>query len=674
LIRLHRRATSRFSQFLDHKDKVKEDDVLALWLSYANVQASFGSMEEARLTFRHIQNQSLGVKNASFYLCLAEFEKKQDGVLRAKEALRSGLDNHAEPRQSLKDALEALETVLKTGTRDVEKEKAISPVRSAAKAAAGVPPLPTTRSPTAPSTSSSAAAAGTKRKAEESTSPKRVKKNDGTSLSVDFATASKPAADQINADDTTQGASNLTPRSRAKSHHRPVMRAASLGGLSESRSASKALEGKPKMIVKKDGSPEKSAALKSLSLTSTKSTKGRPPLLAKAPRLSSKGLSGKAQRVNPEQKHQSDSEDDSSMDTASRTETLDVSSLLENVTERPEQTKPKKVPKLDLNYMMNWDPNARRSSAPASSTSDSAKQGRPAAPNSRASMVGRTRTPTMDPIEETSTASKNGSTASAASASSVVTASLHSNTHKSDGSNESHHGSDRTAHSQATAVGEVAKSQSESQAASTAESKPTESSVSSDIAALVAKSNRDFLPLVSESNIVRVNTVPFAKLGVIGKGGSCKVYRALAKDCSIVAIKKVKLGGMDKKAINGYANEIALLKRLRGNPAIIQLYDSEVDLSRKAIFLVMELGEVDLNQVIQQQTLHGGDKHNESNRSALDMNFIRLTWQQMLKAVHCIHEERIIHGKSARKRVVPLITREDCFQLLINTSLIVQVI
>ena len=26
------------------------------------------------------------------------------------------------------------------------------------------------------------------------------------------------------------------------------------------------------------------------------------------------------------------------------------------------------------------------------------------------------------------------------------------------------------------------------------------------------------------------------------------------------------------------------------------------------------------------------------------MNFVRLTWQQMLTAVHCIHEERIIHG------------------------------
>jgi serine/threonine protein kinase len=161
---------------------------------------------------------------------------------------------------------------------------------------------------------------------------------------------------------------------------------------------------------------------------------------------------------------------------------------------------------------------------------------------------------------------------------------------------------------------------------------------------LVAKSNVDFLPLVSEDNILRVKNVPYAKLGVIGKGGSCKVYRALSKDRSILAIKKVKLGGMDQKAINGYANEIALLKRLRGNPSIIQMYDSEVDLSRKAIFVVMELGEVDLNQVMQQQTLGSAKESKSGNRSALDMNFIRLTWQQMLKAVHSIHEERIIHG------------------------------
>eukprot|EP00957_Ditylum_brightwellii_P188618 14359064-Ditylum_brightwellii.AAC.1 len=173
------------------------------------------------------------------------------------------------------------------------------------------------------------------------------------------------------------------------------------------------------------------------------------------------------------------------------------------------------------------------------------------------------------------------------------------------------------------------------------------SSLSPKAVELVAKSNLDFLPLVSENNILRVNSMPYVKLGVIGKGGSCKVYRALTKDCSVVAIKKVKLDGMDKRAIDGYANEISLLKRLRGSPAIIQMYDSEVDLDRKALFLVMELGEVDLNHVLQQQANLNEKDNNSSNFSGssnLNINFTRLTWQQMLSAVHCIHEERVIHG------------------------------
>lgn len=91
-----------------------------------------------------------------------------------------------------------------------------------------------------------------------------------------------------------------------------------------------------------------------------------------------------------------------------------------------------------------------------------------------------------------------------------------------------------------------------------------------------------------ENNIIRVKTVPYVKLGVVGKGGSCKVYRALSKDLSVVAIKKVKLKGLDQKAIDGYANEIALLERLKNNPSIIRMHDSEVDLARKAIFVVME--------------------------------------------------------------------------------------
>ena len=161
---------------------------------------------------------------------------------------------------------------------------------------------------------------------------------------------------------------------------------------------------------------------------------------------------------------------------------------------------------------------------------------------------------------------------------------------------------------------------------------------------VLSKVNQEFLPLVMDNNILKVNHNPYVKLGVIGKGGSCKVYRALSKKCSVVAIKKVKIAGMDRKAIEGYANEIELLKKLQGRPAIIQMYDYQVDIARKSIFVVMELGEVDLNYVLQQQAIRAAENTSTSNNKSLSRNFIRLTWQQMLSAVHCIHEERIIHS------------------------------
>lgn len=182
--------------------------------------------------------------------------------------------------------------------------------------------------------------------------------------------------------------------------------------------------------------------------------------------------------------------------------------------------------------------------------------------------------------------------------------------------------------------------------ASSSEPEPAVSSPplsEAEASALLQTCSRDFLPLTSESNVLRVNSVPYLKLGVIGKGGSCKVYRALTKNCSVVAIKKVKLAGMERKAISGYANEVALLKRLRGNPAIIQMIDSQLDLKRKQLLVVMEQGETDLNHVLHQQALSGASRGQERHRQ-LNMNFIRLTWHQMLSAVHCIHEARIVHG------------------------------
>ena len=93
--------------------------------------------------------------------------------------------------------------------------------------------------------------------------------------------------------------------------------------------------------------------------------------------------------------------------------------------------------------------------------------------------------------------------------------------------------------------------------------------------------------------------------------------------------KQVKLPGMEKKAIDGYLNEIgSLAETLTGNPSIIQMFDSQVDLKRKShLSCHGSQRDFDLGQVLEQQALTGDGGHK------WNMNFIRLTWQQMLTAV-----------------------------------------
>ena len=382
-----------------------------------------------------------------------------------------------------------------------------------------------------------------------------------------------------------------------------------------------------------------SSASSSLHRTPGKLTARKDPALSSSrkPLLSRKKIGGGAIRVSAfDEQPAESSDDDDGPNLMSAANKRKGSSSSGNDSKPP----PQKISKMDIGYLLNWDPTAHRRK--------DAEDGEKKKPTPPASFVA-SKLPAMEKIEEEATGHTERSNRSQAS--NASSKSNHDqtfdNTRKNNQTGESH-GSAASGNSQSSKHSHHATPSASNSgellanggAGGAAAGHP---SISPAQLALVAKSNADFLPLVSEDNILRVNNTPFAKLGVIGKGGSCKVYRALSKECSVVAIKKVKLAGMDKKSINSYANEIRLLKSLRGNPAIIQLYDSEVDLQRKAIFLVMELGEVDLNHVLQQQALLDGQQQGGGS-SCRNMNFIRLTWQQMLSAVHSIHEERIIHG------------------------------
>ncbi|GBG31839.1 Serine/threonine-protein kinase mph1 [Hondaea fermentalgiana] len=152
--------------------------------------------------------------------------------------------------------------------------------------------------------------------------------------------------------------------------------------------------------------------------------------------------------------------------------------------------------------------------------------------------------------------------------------------------------------------------------------------------------------MFSSKNLFMVNGKPYLRLAVIGRGGTSKVFKVLAigeDEPQIYALKRIKLTRAEPSALSSFKNEISLLERLRGNPHIITLIDSEIDHARKVIYVVMEHGEVDLNLMLQQQRKEARAEE-PGMVGNLSVNFIRLVWMNMLQAVHAIHEERIVHG------------------------------
>lgn len=105
------------------------------------------------------------------------------------------------------------------------------------------------------------------------------------------------------------------------------------------------------------------------------------------------------------------------------------------------------------------------------------------------------------------------------------------------------------------------------------------------------------------------------------------------KDNKTFALKKVKYSGQDPITIDGYRNEINLLNSLKGCPWIVELVESWEDYENQVLYMVMEYGETDLANVLNKQAKSQGRKH-----------YIKMYWEQMLRAVQAIHQMNIIHS------------------------------
>ncbi|XP_007018980.2 PREDICTED: probable serine/threonine-protein kinase mps1 isoform X2 [Theobroma cacao] len=157
----------------------------------------------------------------------------------------------------------------------------------------------------------------------------------------------------------------------------------------------------------------------------------------------------------------------------------------------------------------------------------------------------------------------------------------------------------------------------------------------------------------------KVNGKLYQRLGKIGSGGSSEVHKVISSDCTIYALKKIKLKGRDYATAYGFCQEIEYLNRLKGKNNIIQLIDYEVtdkNLLREVmngcmsnkdgrvkddgyLYMVLEYGEIDLAHMLSQKWKEMG-----SSNQTIDENWLRFYWQQILQAVNTIHEERIVHS------------------------------
>jgi len=151
-----------------------------------------------------------------------------------------------------------------------------------------------------------------------------------------------------------------------------------------------------------------------------------------------------------------------------------------------------------------------------------------------------------------------------------------------------------------------------------------------------------------------VNGKHYSQMDRIGRGGSSAVYRVMAENFKLLALKRVKLEDADEATVRGFKGEIDLLQKLKNVDRVVRLYDWEVDEQRQVlsvvcilrekakhstnIYQLMELGESDLARIIRMK-LDPADGDGK-----LDLSFTRYYWKEMLECVGAVHDHDIVHS------------------------------
>ncbi|KKY17840.1 putative checkpoint protein [Phaeomoniella chlamydospora] len=137
-------------------------------------------------------------------------------------------------------------------------------------------------------------------------------------------------------------------------------------------------------------------------------------------------------------------------------------------------------------------------------------------------------------------------------------------------------------------------------------------------------------------NYISINGKLFTRLDCIGRGGTSRVYRVMAENYKIFALKRVGLEDADPASIAGFKGEIDLLRKLENSDRVVRLYDYEVNEEKQTLSVLMEVGESDLFRVLNQRI--------KTEDAKLDLAFTRFYWKEMLECVQAVHQYDIVHS------------------------------
>ena len=135
---------------------------------------------------------------------------------------------------------------------------------------------------------------------------------------------------------------------------------------------------------------------------------------------------------------------------------------------------------------------------------------------------------------------------------------------------------------------------------------------------------------------VAINHKAFTRLDCIGRGGSSRVYRVMAENYKIFALKRVNLEDVDPLTLAGYKGEIDLLKKLENLDRVVRLFDFELNSDKHTLSVLMEIGESDLEKILTYRL--------NCDEATLDINFTRYYWKEMLECVRAVHEYNVVHS------------------------------